>query len=250
MSQLKRVLLCLVLVLAGRTLAAQSPSAPRLGGTVSDAIGLALPGVTVVVRAADRELTAVTNSAGRYEFTELPVGKCILTARLAGFRDYRREIELKPEERMTLDFNLCIGGMQEIDWMAPPEELAALLRTVNVVAYVRILANAGRAGECEADAAMLTARVLELVKPGEIGDGTLTFWQELWAEERAPYPVGTELVVFLKTWKGRYVRAYGPLVVFPVADGKLQPSKFLVYRSSVGMPVQSFLAQLREQRLK
>ena len=249
-NMLKRLLLCLALVLVGRTLRAQPLPAARLLGTVADANGGVLPGVAVAVRTAERELTTVTDSAGRYEFTELPAGKCILTARLAGFRDYRREVGLKPDERLTLDVTLCVGALREIDWLAPPKEFSELLGTVDVVAYVRILTNAGAVGDCVADVAKLTAKVLELVKPDEVEDGTLTFWQELWHRERAPYAVGTELVVFLKKWDDRYFRPYGPMVVFPVAGGKLQSSEFLFNRTPVGMPVQAFLAQLRALRQK
>jgi hypothetical protein len=244
----KPLLFCLVLALASRTAGAQPPPAARVLGTVSDASGGVLPGVTVVVRAGGRDLTTVTSAAGRYEFTALPAGRYALAARLQGFREYTREIELQPGEIVTLDFRLCVGGMRFIDWFAPAKDLAELQSNADVVAYVRVLTNDGRSGDCASDAAKLTVKVLDLVKPVGIEDGSLAFWQELWYEEPAPYPVGAEYVVFLQKWKDRYIRISGPMTAFPVAEGKLQAFKFNYYRAAAGMPVQAFLAQLREQR--
>jgi hypothetical protein len=113
---------------------------------------------------------------------------------------------------VNLDFTLCVGGVQFIDWVAPPRELADLLAEVDTVAYLRVLTNDDRAGDCEADAAKLTAKVLNVMKPDRVENKTLTFWQELRYEEPARYPVGTELYVFLKKWRDRYVRAYGSVV--------------------------------------
>jgi hypothetical protein len=241
----KQLLFCLVLVLSGRTVGAQPPPVARLLGTVTDANGGVLPGVTVVVRADDRDLTTVTDTAGRYEFTALPAGRYFLAARVSGFRDYTREIELQPGEPATLDFHLCVGGMRFISWFVPAKDLAELLSKADVVAYVRVLTNDGRSGDCTSDAARLTAKVLDLVKPSDVEDANLTFWQELWYEEPAPYSVGSELVVFLQKPKDRYIRLAGPMTAFPVADGKLQPFKFDFYRTTAGMPVRAFLDQLR-----
>jgi hypothetical protein len=252
MSSPKRLFIGLVLVLASRTAGAQPPPAARLLGTASDAGGSALPGVTIVVRAGGRDLTTVTNAAGRYEFTALPAGTHGLTARLAAYREYKTEVALEPGEIVTLDFRLCLGdgSMRFIDWTVPAKDLPELLSMADVVAYVRVLTNDGRSGDCRSDAAKLTVKVVEQVKPGKVEDGNLTFWQELWYEEPAPYPVGTELVVFLQKSRDRYLRISGPMSAFPVADGKLQPFKFNYYRASAGMPVQSFLAPLREPRQK
>lgn len=56
--------------------------------------------------------------------------------------------------------------------------------------------------------------------------------------------------MFLQKWKDRYIRISGPMTAFPVANSMLQPFKFDFYRTTAGMSVQTFLAQLRELRQK
>lgn len=137
-----------------------------------------------------------------------------------------------------------------IDWIAPPPHIADLVKSADVVVYVRVVANDGR-GVGSDTAVGLTTVVLELVKASgtqSIGN-KLKFWQEQWSEEPTPYPVGTHLILFLQEWEGRLFRMHGPYAAFNVDNGKLTLSKFLyVYRKYEGMRVKEFLQQLRARQ--
>src|SRR5262245_42289614 len=59
-----------------------------VGGTVSDATGALIPGVTVTATntATGIVTTVITNERGAYQFASLQTGSYKLTADLAGFR--------------------------------------------------------------------------------------------------------------------------------------------------------------------
>ena len=87
-----------------------------LVGTVRDASGAVVPGVTVSVT---NEATGVTRSAttaegGTYIFTALPPGRYKLTAELAGFRKVERTgVELQVNQRAQIDMPLEVGLITE-----------------------------------------------------------------------------------------------------------------------------------------
>ncbi len=76
----------LVWLLAAATLEAQTFRG-GIRGTVSDSTNAALPGVTVTATQVGTGLarTAVTDNAGTYAFSELPLGDWNVTAALTGF---------------------------------------------------------------------------------------------------------------------------------------------------------------------
>ena len=87
-----------------------------LVGTIRDATGAVVPGVTVSVT---NEATGVTRSAttaegGTYIFTALPPGRYKLTAELAGFRKVERTgVELQVNQRAQIDMPLEVGLITE-----------------------------------------------------------------------------------------------------------------------------------------
>src|SRR4051812_25311671 len=65
------------LILAPAPVAAQFVSTSSIDGTVTDESGAAMPGVTVTLTSPALQvpqLAMVTNSEGRYRFTQLPAG--------------------------------------------------------------------------------------------------------------------------------------------------------------------------------
>ena len=128
---------------------------------------------------------------------------------------------------------------------APPEDLRDFFAEAHAVAHIRIVTNDGRATDCPAAGAMLTATILEQFKPAPSDERTLTFWHEVWYSEPTPYAVGSELVVFLNQWNGRLVRSHGPSGVFLVGAGRIDGSRLPHHRAYVGMPIAQFLAELR-----
>jgi outer membrane receptor protein involved in Fe transport len=88
-----------------------------LSGTVTDATGGVLPGVTVTLKNADTGFnrSTVTDSEGRYSFNAVPpTGKWTLTLELAGFGTQNREgLEFQANTKPEINFQLRVGGVQE-----------------------------------------------------------------------------------------------------------------------------------------
>ena len=104
-----------VLLICGTPARAQIEQA-RLIGTVSDAQGAVLPGVTVTARSASLigGQTTVTESDGRYRFPALPGGTYELTFELTGFQTVKREgIVLRLGATLTVDSQMPVAALQE-----------------------------------------------------------------------------------------------------------------------------------------
>ncbi|HTM04316.1 MAG TPA: TonB-dependent receptor [Vicinamibacterales bacterium] len=88
-----------------------------LTGTVKDASGAVLPGVTVEASSPaliEKTKAAVTNATGQYRIIDLRPGTYALSASLSGFTTVRREnIELQGSQTLTIPFELKVGGLQE-----------------------------------------------------------------------------------------------------------------------------------------
>jgi carboxypeptidase family protein len=88
-----------------------------LTGTVRDASGAVLPGVTVEAASPaliEKTRTAVTDSAGLYRIVNLGPGVYTLTLTLQGFSQVRREgIELTGTATLTIPIDMKLGSLQE-----------------------------------------------------------------------------------------------------------------------------------------
>jgi carboxypeptidase family protein len=106
-----------VLVIAGLLLAPSVTSAQALGGTVTDATGNIVPGVTVEARSPaliEQVRTAVTNGSGQYQIVELRPGTYSVTFTLPGFSTLVREgIELTSGFTANVDVQLRVGAITE-----------------------------------------------------------------------------------------------------------------------------------------
>ena len=95
---------------------AQSSNA-TLHGTIVDAGGGVLPGVTVKLQAPATGLTReiVSNAAGVYVFNFLPAGDYEITAELAGFKSLRQpDIKLEIGQSLALNLKMEVGQLEEI----------------------------------------------------------------------------------------------------------------------------------------
>ncbi|MFQ5738069.1 MAG: carboxypeptidase-like regulatory domain-containing protein [Acidobacteriota bacterium] len=91
------VLAALAVTLPSIQLRAQSQASTGIiEGTVQDQTGAVLPGVTLSLRQTESnfERVLVTDDSGRFRARLLPVGPYLLTAELAGFKQYRRGLLL------------------------------------------------------------------------------------------------------------------------------------------------------------
>jgi carboxypeptidase family protein len=88
-----------------------------INGTVRDASGAVLPGVTVEASSdalIGRSRSAVTDGEGRYLIPDLRPGQYVVTFTLTGFSIVRREgIELPSEFTATINADMRVGGIEE-----------------------------------------------------------------------------------------------------------------------------------------
>jgi hypothetical protein len=92
-------------------------SAQSLAGTVRDASGAVLPGVTVEAASPvllEKVRTAVTDGTGQYRLENLVPGLYTVTFALPGFVTVRREgVEVSGAQVITISADLRVGGVQE-----------------------------------------------------------------------------------------------------------------------------------------
>src|SRR5262245_64610687 len=88
-----------------------------IGGTVKDATGAVLPGVTVEAASPvliERSKTVVTDAEGNYKVVDLRPGVYSLTFSLEGFSTVKREaLELPSNFTATVNAELKVGALQE-----------------------------------------------------------------------------------------------------------------------------------------
>ena len=88
-----------------------------ISGTVRDATGAVLPGVTVEATSPaliEKVRTVVSDSSGQYKVVSLPPGMFTVTFSLTGFGSVRREgIELTTGFTATVDGELRVGAVEE-----------------------------------------------------------------------------------------------------------------------------------------
>src|SRR5204863_511996 len=87
-----------------------------LGGTVSDASGALIPGVTVTATNAATGIvtTVLSNEAGAYQFASLQTGTYKVSADLPGFRTLAySNVALGVSQQVRLNFTLQVGGVAQ-----------------------------------------------------------------------------------------------------------------------------------------
>ncbi len=108
-------LVLLLGLLAPATAGAQTGAA-SLTGIVTDETGAAVPGATVTAtnQATNVEYTAVSNDAGSYTMTSLPVGTYVIKAELSRFKTAAsKPLAMEAKQVVRLDFKLQIGAVEE-----------------------------------------------------------------------------------------------------------------------------------------
>src|SRR5579872_7482742 len=97
--------------------ATASAQTSGIAGTVKDASGAVLPGVTVEAASPaliEKTRTAVTDGSGQYKITELRPGTYTVTYTLPGFSTVKREnVELTSDFTATINIDLKVGAVEE-----------------------------------------------------------------------------------------------------------------------------------------
>jgi len=226
--------------------AAGPQASATIAGVVLDARGAPMLGVAITILDTHGTPKATTGPDGRYSLGRLTPGRHAIRAAIAGFAWREERVDLKAGETARIDFVLCPALAREINFIGAPP-LAELVAQASLVAHIRVTFSDPSEAPCRGEA-RLEAAVIEAVKADAVLS-SLTFFQDQWMEEATPYPVGTELIVFFRG-RERLVRLHGPLAVFLVRDGTIQPSKFLSpnFSGYVGRPVKNLLHELRAMR--
>ena len=105
-----------VVLVAAVVLGSAQVDTGSLVGTVKDASGAVLAGMTVTATNADTGIkTAVkSDSDGNYVITPVKIGRYSVSAEAAGFRkEVRKDIVLDVQQTMRLDFSLQVGSVTE-----------------------------------------------------------------------------------------------------------------------------------------
>jgi hypothetical protein len=104
------------LLLSPLSALAQIGQTATLTGTVTDATGAVLPGVTITA-ASDALIggtrSTVTDANGTYRFPALPPGRYTVSAELTSFKKSAQEARLELGQTITLDWKLEVGGLSE-----------------------------------------------------------------------------------------------------------------------------------------
>src|SRR5438552_776130 len=104
----------LVVILSTHTFAQTSNA--TLGGTVSDASGALIPGVTITATNTGTGIvtTVLSNEAGAYQFASLQTGTYKVSAELSGFRTQTyNEVALGVSQQVRLNFTLQVGSVAQ-----------------------------------------------------------------------------------------------------------------------------------------
>lgn len=107
----------LLVLLASMVIPAVAQAQATIAGTVRDASGAVLPGVSVEAASPtliERTRTVVTDGSGQYRIVNLPPGSYVLTVTLQGFTTIRRDgLELTTAAVTTVDIEMRLGSVQE-----------------------------------------------------------------------------------------------------------------------------------------
>src|SRR5205823_97579 len=106
----------LLLLLTSAIGGAQQGSTAEISGTVKDTSGGVIPGADVTATQIETGLkrTVVTDSAGAYTLTNLPIGPYKLDVTLQGFKSYSRTgIVLQVNSSPTINVELSLGALEE-----------------------------------------------------------------------------------------------------------------------------------------
>ncbi|HXW88963.1 MAG TPA: TonB-dependent receptor, partial [Terriglobales bacterium] len=113
---MRKTILRVVLSISAAVTAFAQVDTSSLVGTVKDASGAILPGVTVTATNTDTGVSTVvkTESDGNYVITPLHIGRYSVAVESKGFRrEIRRDVVLDVQQSIKLDFSLQVGSVSE-----------------------------------------------------------------------------------------------------------------------------------------
>src|SRR5687767_15054485 len=135
MRFVRRIAVAALALMLGATLAQAQVTTGSITGTVTDASGAVLPGVTITL-SGDRLIggpqTQVTDSGGSYRFDRLSPGAYHVKFELQGFRSVER-----PDVRISAAFVATINGKMEVGSVSETITVTGESPTVDVRSNVQ-----------------------------------------------------------------------------------------------------------------
>jgi Carboxypeptidase regulatory-like domain len=122
----------LLLLLAAPVTSWGQTGLATLTGLATDNTGAAVPGVTVTAtnQATNVDYTGISNEAGAYVITGVPIGEYVLRSELTGFKTVQSNVALSAGQTARVDFKLEVGAVEErLEVVAT----GAVLQTENAV---------------------------------------------------------------------------------------------------------------------
>src|SRR5262245_10807631 len=111
---MRRFALLLALVVALPVAARGQETTGTIGGRVTDAQGLAVPGVSVTISGAQGSKIATTDGEGRFSVPFLTPGKYDVKAELSGFKTFEQKgLTLALGRSLDVPVKLAVGGVTE-----------------------------------------------------------------------------------------------------------------------------------------
>ena len=104
------------LTVGSAPVAAQGQATTSIRGTVRDVQKGVLPGVTITALniASSRDSVETTDEKGQYQFQGIAPGSYRVTARLAGFSESGKSVQVAAGQTAAVDFELGLGGLSEV----------------------------------------------------------------------------------------------------------------------------------------
>jgi len=125
--------LCLgMAILGSASMALAQSGLATVTGIVTDNSGGSVPGLTITAtnQATNIAYTGVTNDAGNYIITSVPIGSYVISVDMQGFKSVQSKAELQASQTARIDFKLELGSVEErIEVVAT----GAVLQTENAV---------------------------------------------------------------------------------------------------------------------
>lgn len=147
MKKGRRGVVVSLILLGGALLITYNPAWGQTGrasisGTVDDPSGSVIPAVTITATNTSTNVSykAETNSAGVYYIGALPIGPYTLVGRKAGFKQWRRDLQLEVGQSASINLILQVGSPRTIVQVtgAPPILNTTGSQVGDVMDYQRI----------------------------------------------------------------------------------------------------------------